>query len=85
MSQPAFEESSITLYGKSNCMPCRATKRKLEQLGKNFSYVDIEQDNQAFDYVKKIGYNSVPVIVYGNEAMGYSHFSGFQPDAINAL
>lgn len=37
-------------------------------------------DEEAFEYVKSLGYQSAPVVVAGDD-----HWSGFLPDRIAAL
>jgi glutaredoxin-like protein NrdH len=63
-----------TVYTKYNCQPCRATKRKLEQLGVIFQEVNVEDDEQALDTIKAMGFLQAPVVVppHGEPWSGYN-------------
>lgn len=66
----------ITVYSKSNCPQCDATKRKLKQLGKPFVEVDLDVDAEARRYVtEELGYRQAPVVVVNHEL----HWSGYMP------
>ena len=60
----------VTVYTKPQCVQCNMTYTK----------VDITEDAQALEMVKSLGYMQAPVVIAGDE-----HWSGFQPDKINAL
>lgn len=70
----------VTLYGSPTCMPCRSTKKKLADLGVDFTYVDVTADPTGLDTIKSLGYNGVPVIVADGE-----HWQGYQPDRLADL
>jgi glutaredoxin-like protein NrdH len=67
----------ITVYSQPNCMPCRATVRKLNALGAEYTKVDVSQDDTALNYILDLGYQQTPVVVAGDE-----HWSGYSPDRI---
>lgn len=71
---------SVTVYSKPACVQCTATYRALDQRGIAYNVVDLTQDQQAFDMVRGLGYQQVPVIVTEND-----HWAGFRPDKINTL
>lgn len=72
--------SKITVYSKPNCVQCTATYRALTSKGLEYEVVDITEEPTALEYVKGLGYLAAPVVVTGED-----HWSGFQPDKINAL
>lgn len=72
--------SSITVYTRPSCGPCRATRSALDRQGTPYETVDISTDADARDFVMGLGYLQAPVVVAGAE-----HWSGFRLDRIKAL
>ena len=70
----------VTVYTKPQCVQCNMTYRALDAKGISYTKVDITEDAQALEMVKSLGYMQAPVVIAGDE-----HWSGFQPDKINAL
>jgi mycoredoxin len=60
------EQASITVYGTSWCPDCRRAQRVLDVSGVPYTYVNIEQDEEAAEYVVQVnrGNRSVPTIVF---------------------
>ncbi|MEL3959445.1 glutaredoxin-like protein NrdH [Caldifermentibacillus hisashii] len=74
--------SKVTVYTKHNCPQCEVTKIVLKDEGIEFNTINIEDDQEAMEYVKDVlGFSSTPVIV----ADGHEPFSGFQPDKLKEL
>ncbi len=71
---------SITIYSKQACIQCTATYRAMDQRGIDYQVIDIEQDEEALNRLRDMGYRQVPVIVTSND-----HWSGFRPDKISTL
>lgn len=71
---------TITVYSKPGCQPCAATIRALEKAGLQYVRLDITEDPSALEACRLLGYESVPVVVAGDD-----HWSGFRPDRIKAL
>ena len=69
----------VTVYTKPQCVQCNMTYRALDAKGISYTKVDITEDAQALEMVKSLGYMQAPVVIAGDE-----HWSGFQPDKINA-
>ncbi|MEV6219780.1 glutaredoxin domain-containing protein [Nocardia sp. NPDC051833] len=71
----------ITVYTRPNCQPCRATKRKLEQLEAAYTLIDVTEYPDALDQIRGLGYLQAPVVVarVGDEEF---HWGGFSPDKI---
>jgi mycoredoxin len=61
-----MESQTIVMYGTSWCPDCRRAQRVLDQLGKPYTYINIEQDEAAATYVMQVnqGSQSVPTIVF---------------------
>lgn len=62
MTTPA----TVVMYGTAWCSDCRRARRVFEQTQTEFSYIDIEQDDAAREYVEQInnGNQSVPTILF---------------------
>lgn len=61
----------VTIYTKNNCENCKKTKRVL--MFSDIDYVEdnVEENDEAFNYVKNVlGFSKLPVIV----ADGYTPF-----------
>ncbi|HVU68407.1 MAG TPA: mycoredoxin [Ktedonobacteraceae bacterium] len=60
------QEQKIVMYATSWCGDCRMAKRWFDQHGIAYDYIDIEQDDEATAYVKRVngGRSSVPTIVF---------------------
>lgn len=71
---------AITVYTTAVCPQCRATKRKLDSLGIPYNTVNIDNDNEAREYVTSLGYFQAPVVINGED-----HWSGFRPDRLDSL
>ncbi|MDT0182725.1 glutaredoxin domain-containing protein [Microbacterium sp. ARD31] len=57
--------SSITMFGADWCRDCIRTKRQLDQLGVEYTYVDLVADPSAADVARDIsGRTNIPVVVY---------------------
>lgn len=67
----------ITVYTKPDCQPCNATKKKLEQLGAEYTLIDVTEDPDAAAAVRELGYLQTPVVVVGD-----IHWSGYSPDKL---
>lgn len=67
----------ITVYSRPDCQPCKATIRKLNELGADYQKVNLTEDPEALDYVKSLGYTGAPVVVAGER-----HWAGYSPDKI---
>ena len=59
-------DRNITLYGTNWCGDCKRSLRVLNELQWPYTYIDIEQDDQAAAYVQQVnnGNSSVPTIVF---------------------
>ena len=63
MSTPASD--TITMFGAEWCGDCRRTKKQLDELGIDYTYIDLVADPGAADVAKEIsGRMNIPVVVY---------------------
>ncbi|MFJ4044119.1 glutaredoxin family protein [Microbacterium sp. NPDC089987] len=63
MSTPASD--TITMFGADWCRDCVRTKRQLDDLGIEYTYIDLVADPAAADVAKEIsGRMNIPVVVY---------------------
>ena len=62
---------TIIMYGTTWCPDCTRAKRVLERHGVPYTWVNIEEDEAARDYVGSIngGYMSVPTILFPDGAV----------------
>lgn len=72
----------VTIYTKPLCQPCKATKRKCDQLGLPYRELPAAEHR---DYLMGLGYLGAPVVEadFGDGAT--AHWSGYRPDFIRQL
>lgn len=70
----------ITVYTKSDCTQCRMTKNLLQRCGLDYKEVDFEEDEDAREFLKTLGFKAAPVVVIKDDS-----WSGFRPDKIKQL
>lgn len=74
--------SKVTLYTKYGCPQCEMTKAVLTGEEIDFTSINVEDDEAAFDYVvNTLGFRQMPVVV----AEGKEPFTGFRPDKLKEL
>lgn len=59
-------DTNVTLYGTAWCGDCKRSLRVLKELQWPHIYIDIEQNEQAAEYVREVnnGSQSVPTILF---------------------
>ncbi|HWS50992.1 MAG TPA: glutaredoxin domain-containing protein [Microbacterium sp.] len=63
MTSPASD--SITVFGADWCRDCIRTKKQLDQLGVEYTYIDLVAEPAAADVARDIsGRMNIPVVVY---------------------
>ncbi len=72
--------AKITIYSKPNCVQCNATYQALDRKSISYQIIDLTEDSQALELVRKLGYQQVPVVIAGDK-----HWAGFRPDMISLL
>jgi mycoredoxin len=60
--------NEITMYGAEWCGDCRRSQRLLNELGVEYSYINIEEVEGAADKVVEIngGAQSIPVVMFSD-------------------
>lgn len=73
---------AIAIYGRKGCQQCSLAQRKIGRDERKvfWEYVDIDLNEDAASRVTELGYQSLPVIEYGE-----INFSGFQPAKIEEI
>ena len=70
---------TVQVYTLPGCVQCKLTMNAMDRQGVPYEPVDMAiQEN--LDYAKSLGYQSAPVVLYGDE-----HWSGFRPDLIQQI
>lgn len=63
MTSPATD--IITMFGADWCRDCIRTKKQLDELGVEYTYIDLVAEPAAADVAKEIsGRMNIPVVVY---------------------
>jgi len=70
----------ITIYSKQHCTQCTATIRLLDKFGLTYEVIEIDTNPAVFDYVKSLGFMSMPVVETPDDK-----WCGFRPDKIKQL
>lgn len=74
--------AKVTVYTKYGCPQCDMTKRVLTSEGIEFETINVEDNQEAFTYIKEeLGLSSMPVVV----VEGQEPFTGFRPDKLQEL
>lgn len=61
----SLDPSTITVFGADWCRDCIRTKKQLDELNIEYTYVDLVEDPSAADVAKDIsGRTQIPVVVY---------------------
>lgn len=65
----------VKVYSKYNCKHCKQVKRLLKVSGIDYVEINVEDDAEAFKYVKEeLGFSQLPVIVAeGQEPFQFDH------------
>lgn len=72
----------ITVYTKNNCMPCKMTKRKLQELGVNYKEINVDENLEALEYLMECGLRSLPVVFLDDEAI---ITGGYAPNILETI
>ena len=73
--------NKVTVYTKKNCPQCMMTKEYMDALNIEYEVIDVTNDEEAREHVKKLGFTSLPVVVVES---GEAWF-GFRPENIDLL
>ena len=73
--------SKVNVYTKPGCEHCIKTKRLLDNLGIEYTKIDVTQDDAArAKLVDEWGFRAVPVVETEDDV-----WSGFRPERIKAI
>lgn len=65
----------MKVYGrKQNCQFCTATKAYLDMNNVEYEFIDVDENEDAKEYVKGLGFMSLPVVETEDDV-----WSGFDP------
>lgn len=71
----------VKVYTKKNCPQCMMTKEYMDTLNIEYETIDATDNEEAREYVKSLGFQTLPVVVVEN---GEAWF-GFRPENIDLL
>jgi len=72
---------SITVYSKSQCGQCDATKLILDKADVPYTVIDIFDDPATLPYLQGLGHMAAPVVVVDEN----THWAGFNREKLGAL
>lgn len=77
----------VTVYSlpSSVCVKCRAVEISLRRKGITAKKVLVDENPEALEYIKGLGYSEAPVIVVTDGDEVIDHWSGFSDDKLEAL
>ena len=55
----------ITLYSQPGCAPCGVAERRFIRDGIEFEKINIQEDAEAAERLKRLGFTGTPVFHYG--------------------
>jgi glutaredoxin-like protein NrdH len=71
----------ITVYTRTVCQPCKATKRKLAKHHLAYTEINVDETEGAAEFLRAGGYTEAPVVITSDG----DEWTGFRPDLIEAL
>ena len=75
---------TITVYTKTKCVQCDATKNKLAKLKLPYETIDAEHSQDARDFLWELKrYLQMPVVVIKDDDQIVDHWSGFRPSRLD--
>lgn len=72
--------SKVTVYTLPSCVQCDTTKRYLQRNLIEFDEIKLQDNPEAMETIKAMGYTQAPVVVAGD-----ARWSGFRPDELQLL
>ena len=72
----------ITVYTKNNCMPCKMTKRKLQELCVNYKEINVDENLEALEFLMECGFRSLPVVFNNDEPVV---IGGYAPNILETI
>lgn len=59
---------TVTVYSKPNCSHCNIVKAQFKKYNVQFAEVDITEDAEALDQIKRQGFTAAPVVMDGEDS-----------------
>jgi glutaredoxin-like protein NrdH len=77
----------VEVFSRPGCVQCKQTDKRLDARGITYTETNVEQNDNAREFVKGLGYLAAPVVVIRDRQTGevVRHWSGFRPDDIDSL
>lgn len=77
----------VTVYSlpASVCVKCRAVEISMRRKGIDAKKVRVDQDPEAMNFIKGLGYTEAPVTVVTDGDQIVDHWSGYSDDRIAKL
>ncbi len=77
----------VTVFSKpdTECWPCWATKKRMDDKGIKYTTFDVTIDPEAEAQAKTYGFMQTPVVVVDFSDGSQETWSGFDPDRIDQL
>ena len=72
---------SVIVWSKPNCVQCKAVYRALDKGKVEYEVKNLPDFPEKLEHFKAAGHLGAPVV----EALGHTTFSGYQPDAVQAV
>lgn len=74
----------ITVYGTKTCAFCKTERQWLDSLNVKYEYIDIEEDNNAMQYlITSLGSSAVPVTKFSIQDEEDYIVKGFNRQALS--
>lgn len=70
----------VTVYTKNNCHGCKATTRKLDERGVQYTTKNVDLDEKARDKVIALGFMQMPVVITDSDS-----WYGYDPIKIDNI
>lgn len=74
----------VTVYTKTGCMQCQATKTLMDRLGIEYNLIDISNNTGITAFLQREGHKSLPVVFVDHDEDTDS-WCGFRPNLIKQL
>ncbi|MEV8166198.1 glutaredoxin domain-containing protein [Rothia kristinae] len=75
---------TITVYTKTDCQQCTATKRWLDNRGHTYQTINLEESPDDLAAIQELGHLQAPVVIVSKGGGPDVHWSGFNPTQLSA-
>lgn len=74
----------VTVYTKTVCQGCKMVKRYLKEHNVEYKEVNVDENEDAFNHIKSLGFTSLPVVAH-NDGSGEQYMLGFNPPKLKEV